>query len=134
MANEPTVALSIRQPWAWLIVRGWKDVENRTWPTKVRGMIGIHAGKKFDQAGYEWVDESIFFGDLPDIPLPLPDEYERGGIVGRAELHDCVEEHESPWFFGPHGFLVRDAAPIEFRPCRGRLGFFRPEFPTPEAE
>lgn len=29
--------LSIRQPWAWLIVNGYKDIENRTWPTHFRG-------------------------------------------------------------------------------------------------
>lgn len=26
-------ALSIRQPWAWLVVQGYKDIENRDWPT-----------------------------------------------------------------------------------------------------
>ena len=30
-------ALSIQQPWAWFIVNGYKDVENRTWSTKFRG-------------------------------------------------------------------------------------------------
>ena len=43
--------LSIRQPWAWLIVNGYKDVENRTWAAH-RSMIGqrflVHAGKSFD--------------------------------------------------------------------------------------
>ena len=41
-------AISIRQPWAWLIVHGYKDVENRTWATKHRGPILIHAGKTLD--------------------------------------------------------------------------------------
>ncbi|WP_245839042.1 ASCH domain-containing protein [Yersinia kristensenii] len=36
-------ALSIRQPWAWLIVNGYKDIENRTWNTKCRGPVLIHA-------------------------------------------------------------------------------------------
>ena len=35
-------AISIRQPWAWLIVHGYQDVENRTWSTKHRGPILIH--------------------------------------------------------------------------------------------
>jgi len=35
--------LSVRQPWAWLIVNGHKDVENRTWSTQHRGDILIHA-------------------------------------------------------------------------------------------
>lgn len=49
------LALSIQQPWAWLLVNGFKPVENRSWPTKVRGRIAIHAGKKFDYEGYRWV-------------------------------------------------------------------------------
>jgi hypothetical protein len=35
--------LSVRQPWASLIVNGFKDVENRTWPTRYRGRILVHA-------------------------------------------------------------------------------------------
>ena len=37
-------AISIRQPWAWLIVNGYKDVENRTWKAKYTGALLIHAG------------------------------------------------------------------------------------------
>jgi|ERR1039458_8111645 hypothetical protein len=37
-------AISIRQPWAWLIVNGYKDVENRIWAANVRGRVLIHAG------------------------------------------------------------------------------------------
>ncbi|WP_206002040.1 ASCH domain-containing protein [Paraburkholderia aromaticivorans] len=39
-------ALSIRQPWAWLIVKGHKDIENRTWSTRFRGRVLIHAGAR----------------------------------------------------------------------------------------
>lgn len=38
-------ALSIRQPWAWLIVHGGKDIENRSWHTKFRGRFLVHAAK-----------------------------------------------------------------------------------------
>lgn len=44
-------ALSIRQPWAWLIVAGYKDIENRSWPTNFRGRVYIHASRKFDEVG-----------------------------------------------------------------------------------
>jgi hypothetical protein len=37
-------AISIRQPWAWLIVNGYKDVENRIWAANVRGRVLIHVG------------------------------------------------------------------------------------------
>lgn len=112
-------ALSIRQPWAWLIVHGHKDVENRSWYTHVRGPVLIHAGQTFDSEGYAWVRENF-----PDIPLPRMVEFDRGGIVGRATLVDCVGESGSPWFFGPFGFVFENATPLVLTPCRGRLGFF----------
>lgn len=116
------LALSVRQPWAWLIVTGHKQVENRSWPTKVRGWIGIHAGLKYDMEGDSWVRD-VF----PEIPLPRVHEFERGGIVGRANLADCVETFQSRWFFGPYGFALDHVEPLPFAPCRGKLGFFRPE-------
>ena len=44
----PVKALSIQQPWAWLIVNGHKDIENRDWRTNFRGPVAIHAGKKIE--------------------------------------------------------------------------------------
>jgi hypothetical protein len=120
------LALSVRQPWAWLIVHGHKPIENRSWSTAVRGTIGIHAGKRFDEDGYRWVRENF-----AEIDMPAPDEFERGGIVGRVNLIDCVAEHDSDWFFGPKAFVFTDAEPLPFMPCRGLLGFFRPELTAP---
>ena len=42
-------ALSIQQPWAWMILYGTKRVENRTWATSFRGPFLIHAGLKADR-------------------------------------------------------------------------------------
>ena len=47
-------ALSIRQPWAWLILHGGKDIENRDWATRFRGRVLIHASKGVTQD--EWSD------------------------------------------------------------------------------
>jgi ASCH domain len=44
-------APSIRQRWAWLIVNGHKDIENRAWPTKFRGRVLIHASKGMTRGG-----------------------------------------------------------------------------------
>ena len=46
------LALSIRQPWAWLILRAGKDVENRDWSTKVRGRVLIHASVGEGRLGF----------------------------------------------------------------------------------
>jgi hypothetical protein len=40
--------LSVRQPWAWAIARGHKAVENRSWETAHRGLLGIHASLRVD--------------------------------------------------------------------------------------
>jgi hypothetical protein len=117
-------ALSVQQPWAWLIVNNHKPVENRTWYCGHRGPLLIHAGLRLDVEGLEWVRE-----EFPEIALPW--DYERGGIVGRVNMTDCVADHPSPWFFGPHGFVFEDAAPLEFRPCRGKLGLFFSTYAEP---
>lgn len=118
--------LSIQQPWAWLIVNGHKNVENRDWPTKVRGRVLIHAGKKYDADGAEWVRRTF-----PHITLPFV--FEQGGIVGAASITDCVRDMDSEWFFGDYGFLLADAEPLPFVPVRGQLGFFAIDYDAARA-
>lgn len=111
------LALSIQQPWAWLIVHGHKDIENRTWGSSRRGPILIHAGKKVDGLGE--IEIALRY---PDIQLPLT--YDLGGVVGMATITDCVQVSSSRWFVGPYGFILTDQHPLDFRPYRGQLGFF----------
>lgn len=111
--------LSIKQPWAHAIIQGWKPVENRTWSTQYRGEIGIHAGKAFDHAGYDWICYNC-----PELLLPHRRAFPTGGIIGKANLIDVVKQHESKFFFGPYGFVLADAAPLPFRAIAGQLGFF----------
>lgn len=119
-------ALSIRQPWAWLIIHGHKDVENRGWSTRYTGPILIHASKGMTKAEYEDVNMMLLFGEVGTLGIQLPEmeALERGGIVGSATIAACLTNSDSPWFFGPHGFLVRDAKPLPFVPFKGALGFF----------
>lgn len=112
-------AISIRQPWAWCIIAGYKDIENRTWPTKYRGRILIHAPQTIDTEGVEILRE-VFEEEGIDFPL----EFKTGGIVGSAVLKDCVTSHNSTWFSGPYGFVLKKARQLPFRPYRGRLGIF----------
>ena len=116
-------ALSVRQPWAWLILNAGKDIENRDWSTTFRGRFLIHASKGMTRDEYlggadllAHIDRRIF--------LPPFEQLERGGIVGMATLADCVEKSTSPWFFGHYGFELRDVMPLPFRPYKGALGFF----------
>lgn len=123
-------ALSIRQPWAQLIVEGLKDIENRSWYTRVRGEILVHAGQRFDAEAFLWLLNEWHRVGLPGAVGDFCDRWKRtrfptGGIVGRTTLVECVSAHESPWKdAGSWGFVLTDSAPLELRPCRGRLGFF----------
>ncbi len=115
-------ALSIRQPWAWLIVNGYKDIENREWFSNFTGPLLIHAGKTMTRADYEAC--LIFVNGFAAIDIPLMGNLERGGIVGEAVMTGCVRSSDSPWFCGSFGFTLKDAKPLPFRPINGSLGFF----------
>ena len=120
-------ALSILQPWAWLITNGLKDIENRVWRTSYRGEFLVHAGKGFDEDGFgDLAHEPDFSVRFLGMPSRMSD-FARGGIVGSAVLVDCVEDHDSEWFNGPYGFVLRDAKVLPFQPCRGMLNFFEPK-------
>lgn len=125
-------ALSIRQPWAWLIVNGHKDIENRSWSTRYRGPVLIHAAKGMTGAEY---NDAYHFALDQGITIPLFNELDRGGIVGIATITNCSDRSLSPWFFGRFGFELADAKPLPFTPCKGRLGFFDvPLFRAPMQE
>ena len=129
------LALSIRQPWASLILKAGKDIENRDWPTKVRGRILVHAAKGMTRDEHE---DAIDFAvsAINSRPLGLEkkttlralgfahDALQRGGIIGSVEIVDCVRHSDSPWFVGRYGFVLRDPQPLPFTPWRGQLGFF----------
>jgi hypothetical protein len=118
-------ALTVRQPWAWLIVNGWKNVENRTWPTDFRGPLLIHAAKGC--TGEEWEAAYVFVaGFAPRVAemIPRPAYIQLGGIVGEATIMACVTGHLSEWFCGPYGFVLCNQKPLPFRPCKGALGLW----------
>lgn len=106
--------LSIRQPWAALIIAGHKDIENRTWETRLRGTFAVHASQKIDPIGVEFAREHGI--EIPPLVC--------GAVIGTVDLVDCVTHSESPWFFGPVGFVLRNPQPCRPIPLNGRLGFF----------
>lgn len=120
-------ALSIKQPWAWLIKKGYKDIENRTWSTKYRGWFFIHTGQQPDVEGYDRAARKLREYNGKEIP-PL-ENLNTGGIVGKARIVDCVETHISPWWNDEtdYGFVIDMAHPVPFRECPGQLRFFEPD-------
>ncbi len=138
---RPLVALSVKQPWAALIVAGLKAVEVRRWPTSVRGRVLIHAGKVSDDRPEGWA--RITTPELKELAGL------RGGVVGLAVLAGCrryrsaaafaadADAHlNAPdWFTPPklYGFLLREVRAVPFFPCTGQTMFFRvPGYTPPE--
>lgn len=70
--------LSVRQPWAWLILNGYKTIENRTWRVNDRGPILIHAGKQFDYAALRFMCQP----NQPELIAAGRAVIERFGIRG----------------------------------------------------
>src|SRR5262249_58321622 len=102
-------ALSLKQPWATLLVHGLKTIEVRNWPTARRGRILIHAARVPDGRPIAWTR----------LPLDLIKSSQlKGGIIGSAVLNDCfaydslasfnrdkeLHLNESSWFVGPKMF------------------------------
>ena len=133
------VAISVKQPWAALLVAGLKTVEVRTWSTRRRGPVLIHASKIADDRPEGWA------------LITTPELHEatrlRGGIIGVGELTDCVtyataeafaaacELHRNApeWFRPPrlYGFVFRDPHPIAYHPYPGQTMFFEVEGISP---
>lgn len=126
-------ALSIRQPWAELIVQGRKTIELRTWQTSYRGRIAIHASQTVRE------EACIAYGLDPARVV-------RGALVGAVELVDILTLDEAAWealrdqhlslsdFPGPM-FGWRLEAPQRLPqpiPIRGRMNLFNvPDEGTP---
>lgn len=72
-------ALTIKQPWASAIMSGYKRFEFRTWQTKYRGELLIHAGKGIDKEAMERLKKY------------LPKEIPFGKILGKVNLTDCIK-------------------------------------------
>jgi hypothetical protein len=118
MANDEARVLTIRQPWAWAIIHGGKDVENRSWPTKHRGPLLIHAGNAFEPDGYEVVKQ------FATQPPPPGNDFIHGAIIGVVELADCVQDSDSEWaVIGQWHWCLRHPEPFDPAvPCPGKLG------------
>ena len=130
-------AISIRQPWASLIIKAGKDIENRSWSTRFRGRVLVHAAKGMTHDEHE---DAIHFAvsaikadpknagggkirTLREMGFAFED-LQRGGIIGSVEIVDCVADSASPWFVGEYGFVLRNPMPLPFVPFKGQLGFF----------
>lgn len=111
---EVTRILTVRQPWAWLIVQGLKDVENRTWAPAWRGTLVIHGGKTVEETGVEFAEGH---------KIPLPEPMPRGVILGTVELVGVVTDSRSIWASpGQYHWILKDPRPCPQIPWVGQRG------------
>ena len=131
-------ALSLKQPWATLLVHGRKTIEVRKWPTSRRGRVLIHAAKVSDERPEAWAL----------VPEELRAHAQLiGGVVGAGDLMACVgyrsalsfardqEKHlnDLAWFEPPilYGFVFNNLSVLPFHACPGWMRFFEVELPSP---
>jgi hypothetical protein len=92
--------LSLWQPWATLVVIGAKKFETRSWPTRYRGPLLIHASKRRDRDSLDLIGESPFREALRPVfnaslsGKSLADSLPYGAIIGVVNLKDCHAIHE----------------------------------------
>lgn len=80
--------ISIIQPWATLIMLGEKKFETRSWATKYRGELGIHASKKVDKEAF--ANETIYL-TLRKHGILTVNDLLTGVILGSVILRDCID-------------------------------------------
>lgn len=124
--------LTIKQPWATLIMSGIKKYEFRSWKTNFRGEFLVHAGKGVDKEAMERLKKY------------LPDEIPIGKILGKATITDCIAmnddlakmlDKENSDIYTSHSFSNNYAFKLEnienFKEpieINGKLGFWNYDF------
>ena len=130
--SSPEYALSLKQPWAALVVQGLKTIEIRSWPTARRGRILIHAARVPDDRAEAQRHVTPALKDLVQL---------QAGIIGSVELTDCVRYadlatfmadqaahyNEESWFAPPllYGFKFTSPQILPFQKYPGWFRFFK---------
>ena len=117
------IALSVRQPWASLIVAGLKTVEVRQWSTEHRGCLLIHAAKTVDEVGLERfpIENTIRGALIGTVRLVNVEQFTPGSWRALAAEHlqlGSLQRQLFAWYLEDP---VTFARPID---CRGVLGLF----------
>lgn len=135
-------ALSLWRPWPELIIRCWKRVENRTWSTKYRGTLLLHAAKPWQQDAFI-VARSVQLAVGDDLNLDVVSRRvvdHPVGVVAVADLIDvCTTSATAdaarcdcgPWAFpGQCHWRLTNVRPLpEPIECPGHQGLW---IPTPD--
>lgn len=144
--------LTLKQPWAWLVVHGPKDIENRTWVDRRVALLVqqqlpflLHAAA--GETGIYYREELAKIATIdPSVVVPPRDELARGALIGRAKIArllapgdwdpDLARRLRGPhrWHLenpgtpgkGQYGWILKErrALPVPV-PCKGTLGLWK---------
>jgi hypothetical protein len=124
---ETLTCLSVKQPWADLLIRGYKDVENRGWYTDHRGPLLIQSTATPDRHGYNSLKRN---GKFKHYLLPNINSYIKQSLIGIVNVVDCTSKSASEWADGFSKWFWEVTDVIEFsKPifCKGKLSLWKYE-------
>ena len=117
-------ALSLKQPYAELVVSGKKTIEIRKWNTKFRGEFLVHASMNEDKAaskrlGLENLPKGMIIGKATLVKVK---KYET-----KEEFEKDAKKHLATIDYGRHGFILKNAKRTKPVKAKGKLNFW--EYP-----
>lgn len=149
MIALPDRAISLRQPWAIIVARGFKPIENRCWNTSYRGDFLIHAAAAMtleDYQGCESFCRAVMGDEFEFLQFPKMEAVKLGGIIGRSKVTSvippcsaargvtvsdrgiarCVDHkwHMINVRKPQYGYLLEDTSELPFTKCKGMQRFF----------
>lgn len=87
-------ALSLTQPYATLVVLALKEWETRSWATRFRGVVYIHAAKNFPKWAREQTNYPVFKDALAPFGYSSSTQFPLGQIIGKVEIVGCEPTHD----------------------------------------
>lgn len=126
--------LSVKNPWAYLLAIGLKDVENRSWHTNFRGTVLIHASAAMHERYLPGVRGNCFTGECASAinhkgiaPKIILNELIYSSIIGKMDIVDCVSNSNSIWAEkGQFHWIIKNAILFDqpILNVKGKLSFW----------
>lgn len=129
--------ITLFQPWATLISIGAKRIETRSWPTKYRGPLAIHASKRWPGFGKLILIRQPFRSVLLPLGFHDPEAHALGAVVAICDLEACFKIDQGPLLISDQEKAFGDYTPGRYMwlldkvrelkhpiPAKGALGLW----------